>query len=103
MRFYNPGRHDQYQGTELGVDSVLCMPIMDLEDNVMGVVELINKEGMIFCSYEINFFCSMFCFSSAHGRGHCHRCGNSQGHSSRHGHWRGKAMPYSHGRIANRE
>ena len=69
MRFYNPGRHDQYQGTELGVDSVLCMPIMDLEDNVMGVVELINKEGMIFCSYEINFFCSMFCFSSADGRG----------------------------------
>ena len=59
MRFYNPGRHDQYQGTELGVDSVLCMPIMDLEDNVMGVVELINKEGMIFCSYEINFFCCL--------------------------------------------
>merc|ERR1712046_172520 len=32
-------------GTEMGVESVLCMPIMDLEDNVMGVVELINKEG----------------------------------------------------------
>ena len=46
LRFYHPGRHDQYQGTELGVDSVLCMPIMDLEDNVMGVVELINKEGI---------------------------------------------------------
>jgi len=43
--FYNPARHEQYQGTELGVESVLCMPIMDLEDNVMGVVELINKEG----------------------------------------------------------
>ena len=44
-QYYMQERHDSYQGSDVRVVSLLCMPIIGPDNKVLGVVEVINKLG----------------------------------------------------------
>eukprot|EP01064_Diplonema_japonicum_P031580 TRINITY_DN5702_c0_g1_i1.p1 TRINITY_DN5702_c0_g1~~TRINITY_DN5702_c0_g1_i1.p1 ORF type:complete len:592 (+),score=138.97 TRINITY_DN5702_c0_g1_i1:1728-3503(+) len=42
--YFDESRHMNYQGTGMNVRSVLCHPILDEENDVIAVIEVINKQ-----------------------------------------------------------
>lgn len=43
--FYDPNRHVGYHGSDIVVRNLLCVPIHDTSNNVVGVLECVNKQG----------------------------------------------------------
>ncbi len=44
-RFYKPDVHNNYLGTEIDVRTVLCVPLFNTDDQIIGVIEAINKKS----------------------------------------------------------
>jgi hypothetical protein len=44
-KFYKPDVHNNYLGTEIDVRTVLCVPLFNTDDQIIGVIEAINKKS----------------------------------------------------------
>lgn len=44
-KFYDPNVHNNYLGTEIDVRTVLCVPVFNTDDVIIGVFVVINKKS----------------------------------------------------------
>ena len=53
--YYDKERHENYRGTGMEVRKVMCLPILDVSHEVIGVIEVINKNRGNFTTHDVAF------------------------------------------------